>query len=83
MFLEKTKWWELLFAKLEPSTTLSVTHACMRGRVCVALTAPFVVTAQIYSGSATGLRVCASMESLRKGGPGPRQRQDLGLFYSG
>lgn len=45
MFLEKTKWWEVLFAKLELSTAHPAARACMRGRVYVALTVSFVVTA--------------------------------------
>lgn len=45
MFLEKTKWWEVLFAKLELSTAHPAACACMRGRVYVALTVSFVVTA--------------------------------------
>lgn len=54
MILEQTKLWELLLAKLALCTALPAT-LLPQERVCVALTAPFVVTAQ--SGHRYG--VCA------------------------
>lgn len=46
----------------------------------VGLLLPLIVIAQ-FTTTEAGLDVCPSVDRLRKGGPGSRKKQDLGLFY--